>query len=95
MIKAEILVTSPLLRALPLSWTTYVRFGKTVFFISLRKLSFMTINLSTLMPPEVDPAQAPQIIRKIVRNRENGPQDSTPSKEKPVEVTAETIWKTG
>jgi hypothetical protein len=86
---AETRETRLFCKKLPLRFTTYIRFGNTVFFTSFIRFLPMTINLSTLIPPDVDPAQAPHSMSMIVRNNEKGPQPSASFMENPVDVIAE------
>ena len=53
------------------------------------------MSLSIFIPPDVEPVQAPHSMSMIVRNSENEPQSSAPVIEKPVEVMADIMWKSG
>lgn len=78
------LITSPLMR------TERISIGWVAKYISLARNFFNTMIRSILIPPLVEPAQAPDIIIINVKANKNELNTPKPGAIKPVEVIVET-----
>ena len=80
-------------RGLPSNRTVVTALGCSIFRMSAREVLHRMTTRATLMPPPVDPAQAPMNIRITRMAWENTGQVLKSAVAKPVVVMMEVTWK--